>query len=85
VDFLLESSTTPAKADDILVAGSITYGSVGLRFAKQRRQAGRLTAFGKTRTSLAIFLRRFSWARSHLYTVTGAKPLTSDRRHASLH
>src|SRR5262249_14592035 len=31
VDKLLESSTTPVRSGDILLASSITYGSVGLR------------------------------------------------------
>src|SRR5262249_7076075 len=35
VDLLLESCTTPVKIGDILVAGSITFGSVGLQLVNE--------------------------------------------------
>jgi outer membrane protein assembly factor BamB len=74
VDLLLESSTTPVKVGDILVASSITFGSVGLKLsikdgkpeAKQIWKNDDLTCYFSTPVSVGL---------DHLYMVTGANPL----------
>jgi len=73
VDLLLESSTTPVKIGDILVAGSITYGSVGLQLVnevgkpavKQLWKNDQLTCYFSTPVGIGT---------EQLYLVTGTKP-----------
>jgi outer membrane protein assembly factor BamB len=75
VDLLLESSTTPVKAGDVLIASSITFGSVGLRLetkdgkpdVKQLWKKDDLTCYFSTPISVGL---------DHIYMVTGANPLT---------
>jgi outer membrane protein assembly factor BamB len=75
MDLLLESSTTPVKAGDVLVASSITFGSVGLRLeskdgkldVKQLWKKDNLTCYFSTPVTVGP---------DHIYMVTGANPLT---------
>jgi outer membrane protein assembly factor BamB len=74
VDFLLESSTTPVKVGGVLVASSITYGSVGLKLqskdgkpeVKQLWKNDQLTCYFSTPVAVGL---------DYLYMVTGANPL----------
>ncbi len=75
VDFLLESSTTPVKSGDILVAGSITYGSVGLRLEDKDGKPN-ASQLWKNEDLTCYFSTPVFVGSSHLYMVTGAKPLT---------
>jgi outer membrane protein assembly factor BamB len=74
VDFLLESSTTPVKVGDILIASSITYGSVGL---KLEAKDGKPTAkqLWKNDDLTCYFSTPVAVGPDHLYMVTGANPL----------
>jgi outer membrane protein assembly factor BamB len=82
-DLLLESSTTPVKGGDVLVASSITFGSIGLQpetkdekpAAKQLWKNEQLTCYFSTPVAVGP---------DHLYMVTGAKPLTF-KTEATLH
>jgi outer membrane protein assembly factor BamB len=73
VDLLSESSTTPVRIDDILLAGSITYGSVGLGMetragkpaVEQKWKNPELTCYFSTPVALGS---------EHVYLVTGTKP-----------
>jgi outer membrane protein assembly factor BamB len=73
VDKLLESSTTPVRAGDVLLASSITYGSAGVRLgtkdgkpdAVQLWQNPDLTCYFSTPVAVG---------RDHIYLVIGTKP-----------
>ncbi len=75
VDFLLESSTTPVKAGDVLVASSISYGSVGLRL-ETKDDAPAVKQLWKNDDLTCYFSTPVAVGPDHLYMVTGAKPLT---------
>jgi len=70
VDLLNESSTTPVHVGDLLVAGSVTYGSVGLKLktvdgkpaARQAWKNGALTCYFSTPAAVG---------KDYLYMVTG--------------
>lgn len=74
VDKLFESSTTPQRAGDMLIASSITYGSVGLKLestdgeprVKQAWKNPRLTCYFSTPVAVS---------KDHVYMVTGSDPL----------
>lgn len=73
-DLLLESSTTPVRAGNLLLASSITQGTVGLRLeapegkpaAKQAWKNGALTSYFSTPVAVGT---------GHVYLVTGTNPL----------
>jgi outer membrane protein assembly factor BamB len=75
VDLLLESSTTPVKAGDVLIASSITYGSVGLRLQSKDGKPS-ATQLWKNDKLTCYFSTPVSVGPDHLYMVTGANPLT---------
>jgi len=83
VDFLLESSTTPVKAGDVLVASSISYGSVGLRL-ETKDDAPAVKQLWKNEQLTCYFSTPIAVGPDHLYMVTGAKPLTF-KTEATLH
>ncbi|HEV3257346.1 MAG TPA: PQQ-binding-like beta-propeller repeat protein [Gemmataceae bacterium] len=75
IDFLSESATTPVYVGDLVVAGSVTYGSVGLRLktedgkpaAAEEWKNGVLTCYFSTPVPVG----------KDLYMVTGALSLTA--------
>jgi len=75
VDFLLESSTTPVHAGDIMIASSITYGSVGLRL-EIKNDALAVKQLWKNDDLTCYFSTPVALGPDHLYMVTGTKPLT---------
>jgi outer membrane protein assembly factor BamB len=83
VDLLLESSTTPVKAGDVVVTSSITFGSIGLRLeAKDEKPA--VKELWKNEQLTCYFSTPVAVGPDHLYMVTGAKPLTF-KPEATLH
>jgi len=73
-DKLLESSTTPMRAGNLLLASRITIGSIGLRLGTQ---AGKPTA-EKAWTNVALtcyFSTPVTVGKDHIYVVTGSNPL----------
>jgi outer membrane protein assembly factor BamB len=82
VDKLFESSVTPVRIGDLLVASSITYGGVGLRLelkdgkpaVKQAWKEPRLTCYFSTPVAVG---------KEHVYVVTGSNPL-APKHEASL-
>jgi outer membrane protein assembly factor BamB len=83
VDFLLESSTTPVKIGDVLMAGSISYGSVGLRL-ENKDDAPAVKPLWKNEQLTCYFSTPVAVGQDYLYMVTGAKPLTF-KAEATLH
>jgi outer membrane protein assembly factor BamB len=83
VDKLLESSTTPVLAGDILLASSITYGSVGLRLESKD---GKPTAseIWKNPELTSYFTTPVPVGPEHIYFVKGTKPPALFNR-ATLH
>ena len=82
VDFLLESSTTPVKAGDVLVASSISYGSVGLRL-ETKDETLAVKQLWKNDSLTCYFSTPVAVGPDHLYMVTGAKPLTFKKERES--
>jgi outer membrane protein assembly factor BamB len=84
VDKLLESSTTPVRVSDLVLASSITYGSVGLRLetkdgkpsAREKWKNAELTSYFSTPVAVG---------KDHVYMVTGKNPLSFQRALATLH
>ncbi|HLJ92829.1 MAG TPA: PQQ-binding-like beta-propeller repeat protein [Gemmataceae bacterium] len=73
MDLLLESSSTPVRAGDFLVASSITYGSVGLRLeAKDDKPSA--TQVWKNDSLTCYFSTPVAVGAEHLYLVSGTKP-----------
>jgi outer membrane protein assembly factor BamB len=73
VDLLSESSTTPVRAGDILMASSITTGSVGLRLeTKADRPAAEQV--WKNPDLTCYFSTPVPVGQDHLFVVTGSKP-----------
>lgn len=72
VDALFESSTTPARADSVLMASSITYGSVGLKL----QDANGKPEFTKTwkEDGLTCYFSTPVAVGEQFYVVTGTKP-----------
>jgi outer membrane protein assembly factor BamB len=83
VDKLLESSTTPVRAGDLLVGSSITYGSVGLRLeTKEGNPAVR--EVWKDPSLTCYFSTPVPVGGEHLYMVIGKLPLGGGKAEASL-
>jgi outer membrane protein assembly factor BamB len=72
-DELLESSTTPIRAGDILMATSITYGSVGLQLTTKGDKPD-ATEIWKNKTLTSYFSTPVPVGREHIYLVTGTPP-----------
>jgi outer membrane protein assembly factor BamB len=75
VDLLLESSTTPVRSGGILIASSITYGSVGLRL-EGKNDAPAVKQIWKNDDLTCYFSTPVALGPDNLYMVTGTKPLT---------
>jgi outer membrane protein assembly factor BamB len=72
-DRLLESSTTPILAGDVLVASSITFGSVGLRLSPKDNRPTQSEAW-KNPQLTSYFTTPVTVGTEHLYFVTGTPP-----------
>jgi outer membrane protein assembly factor BamB len=83
-DKLLESSTTPIRAGDLLLASSITYGSVGLKLeTKDGKPAAEKEWMNKELTS--YFSTPVPVGKEHIYIVTGTTPGLFAKPSADLH
>jgi outer membrane protein assembly factor BamB len=76
VDALLESSTTPARAGDMLLASSITYGSAGLRLGVKDGKPA-MSELWKNAKLTSYFSTPVAVGAEHIYLVTGSNPITS--------
>jgi len=75
-DLLLESSITPMSMGDLLVASSITQGSIGLRLEnKENHPAAALLWKNPALTS--YFSTPVAVGKEHFYMVTGTNPLSA--------
>jgi outer membrane protein assembly factor BamB len=74
VDKLFESSTTPQRMGDILVASSITYGSIGLKLETQDGKPAVKQAWKDARLT-CYFSTPVAVGKDHMYMVTGSDPL----------
>jgi len=83
VDQLLESSTTPIRCGDTLLASSITYGSVGLRLETKNDKPD-ATKIWKNDELTSYFSTPVPVGDDHIYLVTGTKP-PSFSNQATLH
>jgi outer membrane protein assembly factor BamB len=72
-DKLLESSTTPARAGDHLLASSITYGSAGLKLAPKDGKPAMSEAW--TNPALTSYFSTPVAVGDHFYLVTGSLPI----------
>jgi outer membrane protein assembly factor BamB len=72
-DRLLESSTTPIRAGDLLLASSITYGSVGLKLKTQDDKPAVEEAW-KNKELTSYFSTPVAIGMEHIYMVTGTTP-----------
>ncbi|HTU22130.1 MAG TPA: PQQ-binding-like beta-propeller repeat protein [Gemmataceae bacterium] len=86
VDRLLESSTTPIRAGDLLLASSITYGSVGLKLLERpsKPMPGRAEAW-KNKELTSYFSTPVAIGKEHIYMVTGKTPGPFTKPSADLH
>jgi outer membrane protein assembly factor BamB len=82
-DVLFESSTTPVRAGDLLVASSITYGSVGLRL--ETKDAKPAFAQAWKDPLLTCYFSTPVAVGKYLYLVTGKNPLAFGTPAATLH
>jgi outer membrane protein assembly factor BamB len=73
VDLLSESSTTPVKAGDLLLASSITAGGVGLRLATKDGKPAAEEAW-KNPALTCYFSTPVPVGPEHTFVVTGTKP-----------
>jgi outer membrane protein assembly factor BamB len=71
-DLLFESSTTPIRAGNLLMASSITFGSVGLRLDDQKPAAKQAW---KNAALTSYFSTPIAIGADHIYMVTGSNPL----------
>jgi outer membrane protein assembly factor BamB len=83
VDLLSESSATPMRAGDILVASAITKGSVGLRLQQADGQPTAAEVW-KNPDLTCYFSTPVAVGDEHIYLVTGTKP-PALRTQADLH
>jgi outer membrane protein assembly factor BamB len=83
VDRLLESSTTPVLVGDLLLASSITYGSVGLRQEKKDGKPA-VTEVWKNPDLTSYFTTPVPVGTEQIYFVQGTKPPALVNR-ATLH
>jgi outer membrane protein assembly factor BamB len=74
VDQLFESSTTPILAGDLLLASSITYGSVGLKLSTKGGKPAAESAWKDPRLT-CYFSTPLVVDKEHAFVVTGANPL----------
>src|SRR5262249_53425126 len=74
VDQLFESSTTPVRSDDLLLASSITYGSVGLKLSVKDGKPTAAEAW-KEKKLTCYFSTPVVVDEEHAFMVTGSNPL----------
>jgi outer membrane protein assembly factor BamB len=84
VDMLLESSTTPVRVGDRLLASSITYGSAALRLETKDGKPGYAEAW-KNPELTSYFSTPVGVDADHVFMVTGRLPLPGRPGEASLH
>jgi outer membrane protein assembly factor BamB len=84
VDKLLESSTTPVKIGDRLLASSITYGSAVIRLDSNDGKPGFAEAW-KNPELTSYFATPVAVDPEHVYMVTGRLPLPGRKADAALH
>jgi outer membrane protein assembly factor BamB len=82
-DFLFESSTTPVRAGDYLLASSITYGSAGLHLETRDGKPAFKEAW-KNPALTCYFSTPVPVGTEHIYIVTGANPLALKHPEATL-
>ncbi len=83
-DALLESSTTPVRAGDRLLASSITYGSACLRLETRDGKPAYAEAW-KNPELTSYFSTPVAVGADHVYLVTGRNPLSFKQSEATLH
>jgi outer membrane protein assembly factor BamB len=84
VDRLMESSTTPVRSGELLLASSITYGSAGLKLGTKD---GKPTAaeVWKNQELTSYFSTPVAVGTEHIYIVTGSTPGPFTKATADLH
>jgi outer membrane protein assembly factor BamB len=83
-DKLLESSTTPIRAGDLILASSITYGSVGLKLRSDDGKPAVEEAW-KNADLTSYFSTPVAIGKEHVYIVTGTTPSPFAKPSADLH
>ncbi len=83
-DRLFESSTTPIRAGDLLLASSITYGSVGLRLTTKEGKPA-VEEEWKNPALTSYFSTPVSIGKDLIYMVTGTTPSPLAKPAADLH
>jgi hypothetical protein len=83
VDALWESATTPVRAGDLVLAGTITFGSAGLSVAKDGSKL-KAEEVWKNQDLTCYFSTPVPVGKEHVYMVTGSKPLTTLEPEATL-
>jgi outer membrane protein assembly factor BamB len=83
-DTLLESSTTPIRVGDLLLASSITYGSVGLRL-EMKEDKPAVEQEWKNPALTSYFSTPVPVGKEHIYMVTGTTPSPLAKPAADLH
>ena len=73
VDRLMESSTTPIRVGDLVLASSITYGSVGLKLETNEGKATVRQAW-KNKELTSYFSTPVAVGKEHVYMITGSIP-----------
>ncbi len=81
-DTLFESSSTPVRVGDLLVASSITRGSAGLRLAAEQGKPGFVEQW-KNPALTCYFATPVPVGTDHLYVVTGTNPLAFPKKAAA--
>jgi outer membrane protein assembly factor BamB len=72
-DKLFESSTTPARAGDVLLASAITYGSAGLRLGTKDGKPAMSEAWTNPKLT-SYFTTPVAVGNEHVYLVAGTTP-----------
>jgi outer membrane protein assembly factor BamB len=83
VDKLFESSTTPVRAGDLLLASSITYGSAGLALGRKDGKPTATEAW-KNPALTSYFSTPVPVGTEQIYLVTGSNPLAFKAAQADL-
>lgn len=73
VDALMESSTTPIRVGDLVLASSITYGSVGLKLETNDGKPAVRQAW-KNKELTSYFSTPVAIGPEHIYMITGSIP-----------
>jgi outer membrane protein assembly factor BamB len=71
VDLLNESSTTPIRSGDLILASSVTFGSVGLKLGEKDGKPA-VTEAWKNTALTCYFSTPVAVGKEHIYLVTGA-------------